>query len=314
MHGILSGYVMTAKYLLSDRSFLINYLKSNSILLKKSYGQNFVIDEALLNTLIQSAKITPADTVLEIGPGIGTVTERLLDIGARIIAVELDRRFAELLRFHFRDKPNFTLIEGDFLKKSVQDQLKLHMLPLQGKIKVIANLPYYITTPILTNLLQSGIPLSLLVITIQKEVAERLTATIGIKQYSAITIFTRFYGEPEIVAVYPPASFFPNPKVSSAIVHFAAHEKSPYRCEHPLFFHHVVKVCFTGRRKMIKNTIARLIKSWQADINQSQVDSMLQALDISPMIRPEALSVEEFLRISGSLWDLCPEQLRKKFS
>lgn len=299
-------------HLLTDKSFIINYLKTNNLYTKKSYGQNFVIDENLISTLLGSANVNSGDVVLEIGPGIGSLTERLLEAGAEVVCVELDPRFASLLKHHFQDKPGFHLIEGDFLKRDVYGRVSDFISQINKVPKVVSNLPYYITSPIIVKLLQSDKKFDRITLTIQKEVAQRIVAPEGIKQYSAISVFVKYYADAFIEDIFAPSSFFPSPQVFSAVISLVPYEKKVYEIEKPEFFHHFVKLCFTERRKMLKNSIYRAMKSMQADLSAEDVDNILDELEIPGDVRPETLDIDQFLRISGRFLTVFPE-LKEKF-
>jgi len=302
---------------LTNLNFLRDYLEQNKLRPRKKFGQNFAIDNTMLEKLMDAAELHPSDTILEIGPGIGTLTERMLSFGADVIAVEIDRGFCELLSHHFKDRPNFSLIEGDFLKYKTQQELMAKLSTIKTPIKVIANVPYYITTPIITTLFLSGVPYSSIVLTIQKEVAQRLAAQPGTKTYGSITIFTRYYSDCEIYAELPPQSFFPSPKVHSSIIKLSPYESSPYQCDYPLFFHKIVKLCFNERRKMIKNNVQKLLKGFQCDpdaITADIIEQMLIDNGITPTDRPENVDIQEYVSLSKSLWKLCPENIKNKYS
>lgn len=300
-------------FLLSDRQFIIHYLRKNDIFLKKKYGQNFVVDQTLLNTVLESADLQPDDVVLEIGAGIGSLTERLLAAGSKIISVEFDGQLARLLESHFAHQKKFCLITGDILKKDTIEQIKAQIPPHCRPIKAVANVPYYITTPIITMLLTCGLNISDMVFTIQKEVAERFVADPGCKEYSAITLFLRYYGETGLVESFSPSSFFPSPRVWSSVIHFSAYAQRPFNALNSLFFHHCVKLCFTERRKMVKNSISHLIKGWKLEPDMAQIEKMLAGLGIGPELRPEQISVEQFVKISDELWKIHPDTLKKKW-
>ena len=297
---------------LYNKEFIKNYLRQNDIELRKSLGQNFVIDKNLIDTLLDTASLTIHDTVIEIGAGAGSLTAELLKTGARVVAVEVDKRLIELLKHHFGHEPNFVLVEGDILKQATIDKLKEHICN-DRVTKVVANVPYYITSPILTTLLSLDVSFSEIIITIQKEVAERITAESGTKEYSAISVFINYYGNPEIVATFPPTSFFPNPKVYSSILRVKIYDEKPLQSPHPKYFHYFVKLCFTERRKMIKNSILNILKSWKIGKDEFDYISCFEDLDINVNVRPEVLDVEHFLDISNALWPLCPLNIKKKY-
>ncbi|MEW6534267.1 MAG: 16S rRNA (adenine(1518)-N(6)/adenine(1519)-N(6))-dimethyltransferase RsmA [Candidatus Auribacterota bacterium] len=302
---------------LTNINFLRDYLDQNKLMPRKKFGQNFAIDNSMLEKLMTAAELHPSDTVLEIGPGIGTLTERLLSFGSDVIAVEIDRGFCELLSHHFKNRPNFSLISGDFLKPKVQEELTARLNAIKTPVKVIANVPYYITTPIITTLFLSGIRYSSIVLTIQKEVAQRLAAQPGGKTYGSITIFARYYADCEIYAELPPQSFFPSPKVFSSIIRLTPYESSPYQCKNPLFFHKIVKLCFNERRKMIKNNVQKLLKGFQCDsdaMTPDIIDKLLADNSIKPTDRPENIDIAQYFTLSESLWKLCPENIKNKYA
>lgn len=300
-------------FFLSDKQFIQNYLRENDIFLKKKYGQNFVVDPDLLDWLLTTASLKHGDLVVEIGAGAGSLTEQLLASGAQVIAVEIDKRLVNLLKTHFAHSPAFELVEGDFLRVDVFEKVR-QLIAAHGKpVKVVANVPYYITSPILTKILESGLPVSDIVITIQQEVAHRLVADIGTKEYSAITLFMQYYGETDLIATFPPTSFFPSPRVWSSIVHFYRYEKRPFSIDYPLFLHHCVKLCFTERRKMIKNSISHVIKSWQVTPDAHWIETMLEESGIDPHLRPEQVSIEQFIQIGNRLWTIYPDEMKHKW-
>lgn len=297
---------------LYNKNFINAYLKQNKIELRKNLGQNFVIDKNLIDTLLSTADLTIHDTVIEIGAGMGSLTAELLKTGARVIAVEIDNRLIELLKHHFGHDPNFVLIEGDILRKNTMDKLKQY-LPADRSIKVVANVPYYITSPILTLLLSSDIFFSDIIITIQKEVAQRITASAGTKKYSAISVFINYYGYARIIETFSPASFFPNPKVFSSILRIKIYDKKPVVSNHPKYFHYFVKLCFTERRKMIKNSILNILKSWNVDKNGFDYKNCFEKLSIDTAARPETFNVKQFIGLADAFRTVCPSNIKKKY-
>lgn len=299
--------------LLSNKKFVNDYLKSNRIKLKKSYGQNFVVNSEMIDTIIESASLCGDDIVLEIGPGIGSLTEHLLQTGASVLAVEIDSRFTKILNHHFGENDRFKLISGDFLKKTVLDEVTEYLVNQTKTVKVVSNLPYYVTTPIFTELLQSKIQFESIVLTIQKEVAERLCSEENRKTYGAITVFARYYGSAKIERLFSPGSFLPTPKVWSAVFSFVPYKTDKYSFVCPRFFHSFVKLCFTERRKMLKNSVSKVLKGWQVSIDTEKIVEILDSVKINPNIRPEVLRVDEFLKIATEIWDFCPDTLRNRY-
>jgi len=302
-----------SELLLSNKKFVSDYLKTNRIKLKKNYGQNFVVNSDMINTIIESASLCEDDIVLEIGPGIGSLTEHILQSGASVVAVEIDSRFKKILDHHFGKNDNFKLISGDFLKKPVLEEVTEYLVGQKKNVKVVSNLPYYITTPIFTELLQSEIKFQSVVLTIQKEVAERLCSDENKKAYGAITVFTRYYGVAKIEKLFSPNSFLPTPKVWSAVFSFTPYRTKKYSFVCPSFFHSFVKLCFTERRKMLKNSVHKVLRSWQVAVSVDKIVDMLGVVGVDPNVRPEVLRVDEFLKIATEIWDFCPDGLRNRY-
>lgn len=300
-------------YPLSNKHFLINYLKQNNIRLRKRYGQNFAIDKKLFETIVSAADISPDDAIIEIGPGIGSLTEWLVSTGATVFAVEIDSALYPLLEHHFANCSHFQLIKGDILHDTTEHTVKSVLKNHSGKRKAIANLPYYITSPILIHLLQGNLKYNRIVVTMQKEVADRITAKTGTKQYSALTVFTQYYARCTLCDTFPPSSFFPSPRVSSSVVLIEPYDILPMNSVNADFFHSFVKLCFTERRKMIKNSISALFSKWKLSIDSQKRDAILLQHAISPDIRPECLSSEMFINLANSLWEIMPPTIQHSF-
>ncbi|MCP5461793.1 MAG: ribosomal RNA small subunit methyltransferase A [bacterium] len=300
-------------YPLSNKHFLINYLKQHNIRLRKRYGQNFAVDKKLFETILAAADISPDDTIIEIGPGIGSLTEWLVSSGATVFAVEIDSALHPLLEHHFANCSRFMLIKGDILHSATLNTIENVFKNHSGKRKAIANLPYYITSPILIHLLQGTLKYNRIVVTMQKEVADRITAKTGTKQYSALTIFTQYYARCTLCGTFPPSSFFPSPQVSSSVVLIEPYDVLPMISKNADFFHSFVKLCFTQRRKMIKNSVSALFSKWKLSIDLQKRDAILLQHDISPDVRPECLSSETFINLANSLWEIMPQTLQHSF-
>jgi 16S rRNA (adenine1518-N6/adenine1519-N6)-dimethyltransferase len=256
---------------------------------KKSLGQNFLVDEAALARIVTAANLGPNDTVLEIGPGLGTLTRRLAEAAGRVIAVELDERLIPVLRFTLAPYRNVAIVHGDILDLNIAE-----LIAPEGKLslsyKVVANLPYYITSAVLRHLLEAPLRPSLMVLTVQLEVAQRLTAGPG--EMSLLAVSVRVYGQPRLVARIKAGSFYPVPKVDSAVVRVDLYEQPVVPLEELEGFFEVVRAGFSGRRKQLRNALSRgLNRDAQA------ITLALRQAGIDPARRAETLSLEEWVRI-----------------
>lgn len=256
---------------------------------KKSLGQNFLVDEAALARIVTAADLGPNDTVLEIGPGLGTLTRRLAEAAGRVIAVELDERLIPVLRFTLAPYRNVAIVHGDILDLNIAE-----LIAPEGKLslsyKVVANLPYYITSAVLRHLLEAPLRPSLMVLTVQLEVAQRLTAGPG--EMSLLAVSVRVYGQPRLVARIKAGSFYPVPKVDSAVVRVDLYEQPVVPLEELEGFFEVVRAGFSGRRKQLRNALSRgLNRDAQA------IALALRQAGIDPARRAETLSLEEWVRI-----------------
>lgn len=256
---------------------------------KKSLGQNFLVDEAALARIVTAADLGPNDTVLEIGPGLGTLTRRLAEAAGRVIAVELDERLIPVLRFTLAPYRNVAIVHGDILDLNIAE-----LIAPEGKLslsyKVVANLPYYITSAVLRHLLEAPLRPSLMVLTVQLEVAQRLTAGPG--EMSLLAVSVRVYGQPRLVARIKAGSFYPVPKVDSAVVRVDLYGQPVVPLEELEGFFEVVRAGFSGRRKQLRNALSRgLNRDAQA------IALALRQAGIDPARRAETLSLEEWVRI-----------------
>lgn len=257
----------------------------------KSLGQNFLIDENALDSIIAAADLSEKDAVLEIGPGFGTLTQRLVQNAGKVLSVEIDKTVIPILKENLSGFDNFKIVNDDImkidLKKLIEDEFKGY------NIKAAANLPYYITTPILMLLLESRIKFSSLVIMVQKEVAQRLCAKPGKKDYGAITVCVDYFADASIVCDVPPSSFMPSPKVTSSVVKLTLRDKPKVNPADEKLFFDVVKAAFSQRRKTLLNALSNYgIES------RESILSALDTLQIDSKRRGETLSIEEFAKIS----------------
>lgn len=254
----------------------------------KKLGQNFLIDENVVHQIVAAAELSEADTVLEVGPGIGTLTQGLAESKARVVAVELDTRLLPVLATTLNGYDNVRVVHGDILKVNIMEEVGA------PSFKVCANLPYYITTPIIFALLEKRLPMERLVAMVQKEVAERMAAQPGGKEYGALSVAIQYYTEPKIAFIVPPTSFIPAPAVDSAVIVCKRREKPPVEvCDEALFFR-VVKAAFSLRRKMLSNSLKNM------GIKAEQVAKWLELADVDGKRRAETLSLEDFAKLTNS--------------
>ena len=254
----------------------------------KKLGQNFLIDEQVVRQIVAAAELSEADTVLEVGPGIGTLTQGLAESKAQVVAVELDTRLLPVLATTLEGYDNVRVVHGDILKVNIMEEVGV------PNFKVCANLPYYITTPIIFALLEKRLPMERLVAMVQKEVAERMAAQPGGKDYGALSVAIQYYTEPEIAFIVPPTSFIPAPAVDSAVIVCKRREKPPVEvCDEALFFR-VVKAAFSLRRKMLSNSLKNM------GIKSEQVAKWLELAGVDGKRRAETLSLEDVAKLTNS--------------
>ena len=273
----------------------IEILQKYQIKLNKGLGQNFLIDKNILAKIVNSAELSAGDRVLEIGPGIGTLTRELAARAGKVVAVEIDSRLVPVLQETTSTFSNVRIINQDILKSDLRKLWEDYFAP--NRIKVVANLPYYVTSPIIMKLLEEDIPLKMIVVMVQKEVAQRMTAVPGTKDYGALTVAVQFYSEPQIIATVPPAVFMPPPKVSSAIVRLNIDREHRYKVMDKGLMFSLVKAAFGQRRKALVNAL-RGVAGMSA---KEDVREALKRSGIDPRRRGETLSIEEFCRLADSI-------------
>ncbi|WP_025640518.1 16S rRNA (adenine(1518)-N(6)/adenine(1519)-N(6))-dimethyltransferase RsmA [Schnuerera ultunensis] len=259
----------------------------------KSLGQNFLIDGNIVRKIGQEGNITKEDYVLEIGPGIGTLTEELALNAKKVVAVELDKSLLPILDETLRDYPNIEIIHGDILRVDINRLIEEKMAG--GPIKVVANLPYYVTTPIIAKLIEEDLNIESIIIMIQKEVAHRIVASPGSKQYGSLSVFVKFYTQPEILIPVPKTVFMPQPKVDSAVIRLNIKRDLP-EIDREIFFQ-VVKAAFSKRRKTILNSLSS--NPWGLD--KEEIKEVLKGANIPLQERAENLKIEDFIKISKTL-------------
>ncbi|MBQ5673539.1 MAG: 16S rRNA (adenine(1518)-N(6)/adenine(1519)-N(6))-dimethyltransferase RsmA [Lachnospiraceae bacterium] len=261
---------------------------------QKKFGQNFLIDTGILESIIDSAEITKDDFVLEIGPGIGTMTQYLCESARQVVAVEIDTNLIPILKETLSEYDNVEVINGDILKIDIN---KIAEKYNDNKpIKVVANLPYYITTPIIMGLFESHVPIDSITIMVQKEVADRMQEGPGSKEYGALSLAVQYYANPKIVADVPPSCFMPQPKVGSAVIKLTRHQNPPVDVDNEKLLFQVIRASFNQRRK----TLANGLNNFPAiALSKEEIQESIKELGVSPTIRGEALSLEQFAQLSN---------------
>ena len=275
----------------------IEILNKYQFMFQKRFGQNFLIDTHVLEKIIKSAEITKEDLVLEIGPGIGTMTQYLCENAREVIAVEIDKNLIPILQNDtLAEYDNVTIINEDILKLDLNELVKERN---DGKrIKVVANLPYYITTPIIMGLFESHVPLQNITVMVQKEVADRMQAGPGSKDYGALSLAVQYYATPYIAANVPPNCFMPRPNVGSAVIRLTLHEEPPVKVKDESFLFAIIRASFNQRRKTLVNG---LTNAAELQISKEEVQEALEQMGLSATIRGEALTLEQFAELSNLL-------------
>lgn len=274
----------------------IAVLQKYHFIFQRKFGQNFLIDTHVLDKIIRSAEISGEDMVLEIGPGIGTMTQYLAQAAAKVTAVEIDRALIPILEETLEGYENVTVLNEDILKVDIA---KLAERENEGRpIKIVANLPYYITTPIIMGLFENQVPLKSMTIMVQKEVAERMQAGPGSKNYGALSLAVQYYAKPYIVANVPPNCFMPRPKVGSAVIRLERYEKPAVKVEDEKLMFKIIRASFNQRRKTLANGLKN---SSELDFTKEQIEAAIGSLGKGASVRGETLTLEEFAILGNTL-------------
>ena len=261
---------------------------------QKKFGQNFLIDTHVLDKIIDASGVTEDDFVLEIGPGIGTMTQYLCERAREVVAVEIDKNLIPILSDTLKNYSNVTVINEDILKLDI---CKLAEEKNQGKpIKVVANLPYYITTPIIMGLFESNVPIDNITVMVQKEVADRMQVGPGSKDYGALSLAVQYYASPYIVANVPPNCFIPRPNVGSAVIRLTRYKEPPVQVNDPKLMFKLIRASFNQRRKTLQNG---LNNSPEISFSKEEIAKAIESLGVSPSVRGEALSLEQFAQLAN---------------
>ena len=274
----------------------IEILQKYDFSFQKKFGQNFLIDKNILGKIVDAAQITKEDCVLEIGPGIGTMTQYLADRARAVIAVEIDKNLIPILQDTLSSYNNVSIINADILKVDVNHIVKEEN---GGKpIKIVANLPYYITTPIIMQLFESHIALESITVMVQKEVADRMQAVPGTKDYGALSLAVQYYCEPEIITRVPAACFMPRPNVDSTVIRLKCYNEPRLKAADETYLFAVIRASFNQRRKTLVNGLAN---ASNLNISKDEIKQILAQMGLSESVRGEALTLERFIELSDRL-------------
>ena len=277
----------------------IEIIQKYEFMFQKKFGQNFLIDTHVLEKIISAAGITKNDCVLEIGPGIGTMTQYLAENAGHVVAVEIDRNLIPILKETLADYDNVTVINEDILRVDIKALAEEYN---GGKpIKVVANLPYYITTPIIMGLFESGVPIDNITVMVPKEVADRMKEGPGSKDYGALSLAVQYYAEPEIVANVPPNCFIPRPNVGSAVIRLTRHKEMPVEVKDPALMFKIIRASFNQRRKTLQNGLGN---ASELPYTKEQIAAAIAEMGLTPTIRGEALSLAQFAQLSDILGEM----------
>ena len=272
----------------------IEIIQKYQFAFQKRFGQNFLIDPHVQDKIIRAAEVTKEDCVLEIGPGIGTMTQYLAEAAGRVVAVEIDSNLIPILNETLKDYQNVTIINDDILKVDIP---RLAQEYNGGRpVKVVANLPYYITTPIIMGLFEGEVPLDSITVMVQKEVADRMKVGPGSKDYGALSLAVQYYAQPYLVANVPPNCFIPRPGVGSAVIRLTRHKEPPVQADDPKLMFRLIRASFNQRRKTLQNGLSN---SPELSFTKEQIAAGIESLGLSPSVRGEALSLEQFAALSN---------------
>ena len=272
----------------------IEIIQKYQFAFQKKFGQNFLIDTRVLEKIISAAGITKEDCVLEIGPGIGTMTQYLAESAGQVVAVEIDTNLLPILNETLKGYDNVTVINNDILKVDINQLVEEYN---HGRpIKVVANLPYYITTPIIMGLFESSVPIDNITVMVQKEVADRMQVGPGSKDYGALSLAVQYYAEPYIVANVPPNCFIPRPNVGSAVIRLTRYQELPVKAADPALMFKLIRASFNQRRKTLQNG---LNNSPEIPYDREMIAKAIESLGVQPAIRGEALNLDQFAQLSN---------------
>lgn len=285
---------------LSNPKKTIEVIQKFNFGFQKKFGQNFLIDDHVLTKIMDGANVTKDDFVLEIGPGIGTMTQYLAERARKVLAVEIDTKLLPILQETLADYDNVEVLNHDILKVDINAIANQYN---DGKpIKVVANLPYYITTPIIMGLFESGVPIDNITVMVQKEVADRMQVGPGTKDYGALSLAVQYYAEPYIIANVPPNCFIPRPNVGSAVIRLTRHTKPPVTVQDEKLMFRIIRASFNQRRKTLQNG---LNNASDLSFTKEQIVEAIESIGLKATVRGEALTLEQFAKLSDALVKYC---------
>ncbi len=279
----------------NQKSATMSIVRKHDIKAQKKYGQNFLTDDGVLDEIVEAAGVCDKDHIVEIGPGLGALTKRLAEKASHVTAIEIDTQMIPVLDEVLEGFDNTRVICADVLKTDMKEIADTY--PGED-VKVVANLPYYITTPIVTSLLESGINYKSITVMVQTEVAERMQTGPGSKDYGALSLAVQYYSKPEIMIDVPPECFYPMPGVGSSVIRLELYEEPPVKVSDPEFMFRIIKASFMQRRKTLQNALQN---NPETKISRDRTAEALEKLGVDPMIRGEALSLEQFAQLSDLL-------------
>lgn len=282
---------------ISNRNQTQQILKKYGFSFKKSLGQNFIIEPSILEKIVEKAEINQQTGVIEIGPGIGSLTQQLAGKAGKVVAVEIDQRLIPILKETLSDYENIEIIHGDVLQTDLSDIIEKYLKDY-GTLKIVANLPYYVTTPIIIKLLEERLPIDSITIMIQKEVAERINANPGTKDYGSLTLAIQYYAEAKIMFHVPGTVFIPKPNVDSTVIQLKIRNSPPVQVQDEKYLFQVIRSSFAQRRKTIYNN---LIHNLIGKENKDQLDQLFSKHALDPKRRAETFTLEEFAVLSENL-------------
>lgn len=294
LNNQIGGNNLDLDKMIANSKNTIAILNKYNFVFQKRFGQNFLIDQHVMDKIISAAGITRNDTVLEIGPGIGSMTQYLCENARQVIAVEIDKVLIPILNDTLSSYDNLTIINDDILKVDVNEIVRT--MNDKKPIKVVANLPYYITTPIIMSLFESKVPIENITVMVQKEVAQRMQSGPGSKSYGALSLAVQFYADPYIVANVPPNCFIPRPNVGSAVIRLTKLSKPAVSVNDEKLMFALIRASFNQRRKTLVNAISN---SSELSISKEEITVACETLGYSPTIRGEALSLDDFAKFAN---------------
>lgn len=284
---------------LSNPKKTIEIIQKYQFGFQKKFGQNFLIDDHVLTKIMDGANVTKDDFVLEIGPGIGTMTQYLAERARQVLAVEIDTKLLPILEETLAPYDNVEVLNNDILKVDMNEIANKYN---NGKpIKVVANLPYYITTPIIMGLFESGVPIDNITVMVQKEVADRMQVGPGTKDYGALSLAVQYYAEPYIIANVPPNCFIPRPNVGSAVIRLTRHQEPPVQVKDEKLMFRIIRASFNQRRKTLQNG---LNNAQDLSFSKEEIVRAIESIGLKATVRGEALTLEEFAKLSDALCEI----------